>query len=104
MTAQMKSQVHDHVDSISIILCFANFKKAFITDVSFEGAAIWVNNFFINGSAFTAHNAKLASNHIVQMKVLPVHKANKWSTYQEVFNYLLHSFVTDENVETREKR
>lgn len=92
LQVQMKTNIFDSFDPISIISFLSAFKLACDTNGVHEGAAMWLLHFFMKKPAAAALNSRIS----LPSKSHRRHKEGTLTTYCEVVNYLLETYATDD--------
>jgi len=92
MEVQLKSQIFDPMDPITILSFLPAFKTACDSNGIHEGAAMWLFQFFVKKTAKAALSARTTTVSASGGKT----KASQLTSYPAVVQFLLRTYATDE--------
>lgn len=104
MTVLITVYTTDLFDSISIIGFLRKFKLASDTSWNHEDTAIWLFHFLVKKPIAFALHSRLASNQKARTRVSSRAKKSAVTTFPQVFQYLLRTFATNENIADAENK
>lgn len=98
MAIQMPPEKFSGGDPINILGFLTRFKDACNHNSIHEGVAVWLLQYFVNGTAPDNLQARLQTS--TSMIVDSHEETDVLKTYPEVVNYLLKAYATDEEIAT----
>ena len=92
LDVQMKSHTFSGQDPIAILGFLARFKRVCDHNGVSQGAAVWCFQFYLTGQAHALLQSRLIGNTMA----VDSEQRDMLESYEEVFNFLLRTYATDE--------